>query len=127
MSRRAIAAPLEANVPGFAKALPLVAAASIYAAGAAAADLVESVPSNVYLFRVNCPMERYVAQWAPGPADRGRNYFRIATGDANLDCSIYDYDARTDAALPRRDCGDPGGVIRGFPGILILLGATHCR
>jgi hypothetical protein len=116
-----------------AKALLLLAAGSICASAAGAASLVEGVPwvegvpSNVYLFRVNCPMERYVAQWTPGPADRGRNYFRIATGDANLDCSIYDFDARTDGALPRRDCGDPGAIIRGFPGFLILLGATHCR
>ncbi|SFK75957.1 hypothetical protein [Methylocapsa palsarum] len=109
------------------KALSLLAAGAICAAGAAAADLAESAPSNVYLFRVNCPMERYVAQWAPGSADRGQTYFRIATGNANLDCSIYDYNAATDAALPRRDCGDPGGIIQGFPGFLALLGATHCQ
>ena len=86
-----------------------------------------SAHANAYLFRVDCKGETYVAQWDSGAVDPGKNHFRIATGDANLDCSIYDYVARTDRDLPRRWCSGPDGVIRGFPPLLILLGLSHCR
>jgi hypothetical protein len=83
--------------------------------------------ANAYLFRVDCKAETYVAQWASGPVDPGKDYFRIATGDSNLDCSIYDYNARLDQDLPRRWCSGPDGVSGGFPSFLILLGQSHCR
>jgi hypothetical protein len=83
--------------------------------------------ANDYFFRVDCKDETYIAQWASGPVDPGKPHFRIATGDANLDCSVYDYNARTDRDLPRRWCSGPDGVLRGFPPILILLGQSHCR
>ncbi|MEJ0092428.1 MAG: hypothetical protein WDN46_03045 [Methylocella sp.] len=81
--------------------------------------------AKTYQFRVSCADETYIAQWDGSDFDKDR--FRIATGDTNLDCSIYDYDARTDGNLPRRWCGDPGGIIRGFPPALILSGLSHCR
>jgi hypothetical protein len=110
-----------------AKALAVTGAICAGAARAGAADLGEAIESGPYLFRVNCPTETYLAQWTPDAMDPGKNYFRIATGDVNLDCSIYDYDPRYDAALPRRACRYPGGAIRAFPALLIPLGATHCR
>jgi hypothetical protein len=106
--------------------LAVVALVLIAAADCVAADFAEGF-YPAYLFRVNCPADHYVAQWTPGPGDPGKDYFRIATGDLNADCPIYDYNPYTDAALPRRACQDPGGVSRGFPAALIFLGATHCR
>lgn len=111
------------------KMLAIFAAGANFAATCLAADLGEEFqPAPAFfLFRVNCPGDDYVAQWLPDRADRDKNYYRIATGDANLDCSIYDYDSKHDGALPRRLCQEPGGTIRGFPAFLILLGATHCK
>ncbi len=103
----------------FAKCFVLGAALAICAAPAASA--------NPYLFRVDCKDETYVALWDSGPVDPGKEYFRIATDDRNLDCSIYDYNRLTDRDLPRRWCSGPAGIIRAFPPVLILLGATHCR
>jgi hypothetical protein len=85
-----------------------------------------AVNAQTYLFRVSCADETFVAQWDTSSIDRGKDHFRIATGDSNLDCSIYDYDATTDRNLPRRWCGDPG-IILGFPPFLILFGISHCR
>lgn len=92
-----------------------------------AADQPGMVPVGVYLFRVECPGDPYVAEWPAGPGDQGKDYYRIATGHLNFDCSVYAYDPTTDAMLPRRLCRDPGGLILGFPVMLILLGATHCK
>lgn len=87
----------------------------------------QTAAANAYFFKVSCPMESFVAQWASGDPDPGRSHFRIATGDLNLDCSVYDYDPRTDRDLPRRWCSGPDGIIRGFPPALIVLGQSHCR
>ena len=94
---------------------------------AVGADVPDLVRVEAYSFHVVCPGDDYVAQWIIPPNDPGKDYFRIATGDQNLDCSIYDYNRATDADLPRRLCDDPGGLIRGFPLLLILLGAKHCK
>ncbi|VTZ25746.1 conserved exported hypothetical protein [Methylocella tundrae] len=102
----------------FGKAILICAAALISPAAAKA---------NVYLFEVTCSNDKYVAQWESGDADPGKEHFRIATGDVNLDCSIYDYNPKTDRDMPRRWCSDPNGVVRGFPPILILIGYSHCR
>lgn len=83
--------------------------------------------AKVYSFRVNCSEESFVALWDSGFPDPGIYHFRIATGDVNLDCSVYDYFAKTDRDLPRRWCSDPGAAIQFFPQILILSGASHCR
>ena len=104
---------------GFGKGFVLFAGLAIFAAPAAHA--------NAYLFRVDCKGETFVAQWDSGAGDPGQDYFRIATGERNLDCSIYDYNHRTDRDLPRRWCSGPDGVFRAFPPILIPLGFTHCR
>ena len=80
-----------------------------------------------YLFRVVCKDEVFVARWDAGAPDPGKDSFRIATGNSNLDCSIYDYDAKTDTGLPQRLCTVPDSIIRGFPPAMILLGATHCK
>ncbi|MGO9674373.1 MAG: hypothetical protein ACLPSF_09460 [Methylocella sp.] len=104
---------------GFGKGFVLIAALAIFISPAAYA--------NTYLFRVDCKGAQYVAQWDSGPVDPGPDYFRIATGDRNSDCSIYGYNAGTDRDLPRRWCSGPNGIIRAFPPILIPLGATHCR
>lgn len=93
----------------------------------AAATLASPARANVYQFRVDCTGESYVALWDAGAVDPGSDYFRIATGDRNLDCSVYDYNRRADRDLPRRWCSGESGVIRAFPPALILLGATHCR
>lgn len=103
----------------FGKALILSAALALFATPATYA--------NAYLFRVDCSGEAYVAQWDSGAVDPGKDYFRIATGDRNLDCSVYDYNGATDRGLPRRWCSGDAGAIRAFPPILIPLGATHCR
>ncbi|WP_026607933.1 hypothetical protein [Methylocapsa acidiphila] len=93
--------------------------------------LVLAVPSaqaRTYLFRVSCwDDETYVALWDGGAADLGKTHFRVATGDANQNCSIFDYDPKADASLPRRWCSDPGAAIEFFPPILLMAGATHCR
>jgi hypothetical protein len=104
---------------GFGKGFILFAALAILASPAAYA--------NTYLFRVDCKGKAFVAQWDSGAVDPGADYFRIATGDRNSDCSIYDYNGGTDRDLPRRWCSGPAGVIRAFPPILIPLGLTHCR
>jgi hypothetical protein len=83
--------------------------------------------ANTYSFRVDCKGESYVALWDSGPDDPGQDYFRIATGDRNQDCSIYDYNRRWDHDLPRRWCSGDAGIIRAFPPILIPLGFNHCR
>ena len=89
--------------------------------------IASPVTAKTYRFRVNCADETYVAQWDADSPDLDKDDFRIATGDTNLDCSIYDYDARTDRNLPQRRCSGPSGVIRGFPPLLILSGLSHCR
>lgn len=102
---------------------------------AKAADVVSPAnpeaysPANpeAFLFRVACPDDVYVAQWLAVPFGPSKYYYRSATSLQNIDCSIYDYDPKTDASLPRRDCGDPGGLVRGFPIFLIPLGFVHCR
>lgn len=104
---------------GFGKAFMICAGIVIFFPAAANA--------KVYMFQVTCADDKYVAQWTSGAVDPGQDHFRIATGDANLDCSIYNYNPKTDRDLPRRWCSDPGGVIRGFPPILILTGLSHCR
>jgi hypothetical protein len=89
--------------------------------------IASAANAKTYRFRVNCADETYVAQWEADSPDLDKDYFRVATGDANLDCSIYDYDARTDRNLPQRWCSGPSGIIRGFPPLLILSGLSHCR
>ncbi len=86
-----------------------------------------STQAATYMFRVSCADETYVALWDGGSADPGSDHFRIATGDANQNCSIYDYDAKTDKRLPRRWCSDPGALIEMFPPILVLSGVLRCR
>ena len=83
--------------------------------------------AEIYLFRVACPDETYVARWEASAPDPGKYSFRIATGNANLDCSIYDYDAKTDGNLAQRACSIPDSIIRGFPPLMILVGSTHCK
>ncbi len=104
--------------PAAAAALALFASAIFVSRGASA---------NTYSFRVDCKGESYVALWDSGPDDPGLDYFRIATGDRNQDCSIYDYNGRYDRDLPRRWCSGDAGIIRAFPPILIPLGFNHCR
>ncbi len=99
----------------------IVVVAAIVAFTASAAN------AKVYLFHVSCADGAYVAQWDSAPVDLGEDHFRLATGDVNFDCSIYDYDAKADRDLPRRWCSDIGGIIRGFPPALILAGMTHCQ
>jgi hypothetical protein len=82
--------------------------------------------AEIYLFRVDCPDGAYVARWETSAPDPGKYSFRIATGNANLDCSVYDYNAKTDRDLPQRLCSIPDSIIRGFPPLMILLGYTHC-
>lgn len=106
-------------MPDFAKGVFMSVAIMIISAS--------PVHAKAYLFRVSCADEAFVAEWMPGSSDPGKDYFRIATGDSNLDCSIYDYDVTKDSRLPLRWCSDPGGIIRGFPPLLILLGTSHCR
>ncbi len=106
-------------MPGLWKGLVISAAAAISAPPSASAA--------TYMFRVSCGEENYVALWDGGLFDPGGDHFRIATGDANLNCAIYDYDAKTDQSLPRRWCSDPGAAIEMFPPILLMAGATHCR
>ena len=91
----------------FGKPFILAAALAIFAGPGASA--------NTYLFRVDCKGETYVAQWDSGPVDPGQNYFRIATGDRNQDCSIYDFNHRTDQELPRRWCSGDAGSHPGIP------------
>jgi hypothetical protein len=86
-----------------------------------------STHAETYMFRVSCADETYIALWDGGSSDPGKGRFRIATGDANQNCLIYNYNAKTDGSLPRRWCSDPGAAIEMFPPILILSGATHCR
>lgn len=105
-------------MPAFGKGSVLLTALAMHAAPAQA---------NIYLFRVDCASESYVAQWDAGAVDQGASDYRIATQDRNLDCSIYDYSARTDRNLPRRWCTGASGIIRGFPPLLVLLGQTHCQ
>jgi len=88
---------------------------------------VSGAHAKSYLFRVSCGHETFVAQWESGPVDPGIYHFRNATGDTNLDCLVYDYDARTDEDLPRRWCRDPGPAIELFPPILILSSIPRCR
>jgi hypothetical protein len=106
-------------MPGLAKSFIISAAIAVFGASAANA--------KTYQFRVNCTNEVFVALWDASSNDPGEDYFRIATGDANLDCSVYDYNTKGDRSLPRRWCSYPGGIIRGFPPILILSGLSHCR
>ncbi|ACK52486.1 hypothetical protein Msil_3601 [Methylocella silvestris BL2] len=80
-----------------------------------------------YLFRVDCRDEAFLARWIPVPGDPDKDYFRSATGTLNLDCSISDYNPKTDRGLPQRICSDPGGIINGFPPALIVAGLTHCN
>jgi hypothetical protein len=106
-------------MPSLDKGGALLAALALLAPAAAQA--------NVYLFRVDCKGETYVAQWSSGPVDPGRDRFRLATGNANLDCAIYDFNPRTDRDLPRRWCSGEDGPLRGFPPLLIPLGLAQCR
>lgn len=105
---------------------PFILAAAV-AISASAIFASSGASANTYLFRVDCKGETYVAQWDSGPVDPGQDYFRIATGDRNQDCSIYDFNHRTDQELPRRWCSGDAEIIRAFPPILIPLGFNHCR
>lgn len=109
----------------FARVFFIVAACLIGACAALCS--ISPATAQIYSFRVNCKDEDYIALWAPGPVNPGKDYFRNATGHANLDCSIYDYDAKTDRNLPQRWCDYPGGIIEGFPVLLILTGMSHCK
>ncbi len=108
-----------------ADALGLIAAAAFFVAPALVA--APAAHANIYLFGVRCNDEAYVAQWDSGAPDPGKEYFRLATGDLNLDCTIHDYDNKTERDLPRRWCREAGGILRGFPPMLIILGTTHCH
>lgn len=91
-----------------------------------ALSITGSARAATYLFRVDCSDASFIARWDTVAPGRDKTYFRSATGTLNLNCSIYDYDQKTDRLLPQRACGDPGDVINAFPAALILAGATHC-
>jgi hypothetical protein len=52
--------------------------------------IASAANAKTYRFRVNCADETYVAQWEADSPDLDKDYFRIATGDTNLDCSGTD-------------------------------------
>lgn len=85
-----------------------------------------SVPTyasaTTYLFGVSCSDRRFVAQWDTGSIDPGREYLRVATGTNFPGCSVGNYNAATDADLPRERYSHEGGVISGIP----LAGPIIC-
>lgn len=109
------------------KMLTAAAAALALAAAIPGAHAQTRGDAKVYAFRVACTNDSYVALWNAGEPDPGKDYFRLATGDLNLDCTIADHNPRWDAGLPERWCAHPGPIARGFPPLLIIMGATHCR
>jgi hypothetical protein len=95
--------------------------------GAALATITfDQARATDYLFRVSCQSRRFVVQWSTGSIDPGKEYLRAVTGTKNADCMISDYNARTDANLPRERYSDWGGVVQGAPPVVIICAIFHC-
>jgi hypothetical protein len=75
--------------------------------------------SRDLLFRVDCPHGAYVARWEASAPDPGKYRFRIATGNVNLDCSIYDYSTSFATPDPTRAPG-PAPASIAFPDRIVI-------
>lgn len=79
-----------------------------------------------YLFTVSCEGKRFVADWETGTVDPGKEYLRVATGTKNAGCLVADYTPARDKNLHRERYSDVGGVVQGFPPVVIICAIFHC-
>jgi len=94
--------------------------------------LIVACPSTAlatdYKFTVSCSHDRFTVLWQTGGIDPGKEWLRVTTGTKYPDCTVSDFNPRTDSHLRLADrYSHEGGIIQGIPlGGTIICGIFGC-
>ena len=84
---------------------------------------IYSYAGETYKFTITCPDRRFVAEWATGDIDPGKEYLRFTTGTKFDGCQVSDFNTAIDSSLPVDKYSHEGAVIQGVP----LVGPVLCK